>query len=197
MVAESEKNKGGRPNLYNYDDLKKYLLKYSTEHVGGTITVAKLVKYSNIPRHAWRYSKQIQQDIYELNKQPIIINNIKVETLNFPSAEDLVNQNYNDKKRLIKIVNDLLELYQYAFDKARSSEENLKKCDELNYENNELRKRITQLSATVEFYKEEIKRMSIDSMSSKERKEKNIKENVISVIKISEIESTFKSLFDE
>ncbi|MCB2362272.1 hypothetical protein [Clostridium estertheticum] len=114
MKVESEKNKGGRPNLYSYDELKKHLLKYASEHIGGSITVAKLERYSNIPRHAWRYNKQIHEDIYELNKKPLIIDDIKVETLNLPSAEELVNQNYNDKKRLIKVVNDLLELYQYV-----------------------------------------------------------------------------------
>ncbi|MCB2362267.1 hypothetical protein [Clostridium estertheticum] len=85
---------------------------------------------------------------------------------------------------------------QYAFDKARSSEEYLKKCNKLIYENEDLKETIKKLTATIEFYKEEIKQMSIDSMSAKKRKEKNIKDNVIDIKKISETESTFKNLFD-
>lgn len=46
---EETKKKVGRPKKYDYDELERILLKYAAEHIGGQITVGKLVKYSGLP----------------------------------------------------------------------------------------------------------------------------------------------------
>lgn len=189
------KNKGGRPVKYKTEDLKKILYKFLQEKNPSKITIPMLVEYSGLPIQAWRFNTDIKKEIDSLNKR---IENISIvvstegvtELLTIPSPEDIINTNYKNKQKLIKVVSDLIDLYQYSLNKSL-------KFDALKKENEELKKQVKTLKADISYYEEELKKISIQSTSFLERKENNLKDNLIDIKEYSRTNTTFKDLFDD
>lgn len=193
---EKVANKGGRPPKYNIDDLKKILYRYLQDKNPSKITLPELVKYyPDLPLHAWRFNKDIRKEIDTLNKR---IENISLvvsvegvtELLTIPSPEDIINTNYKNKSKLIKVVGDLIDLYQYSFNKSLQ-------VDDLEKENQKLKKQVKTLKNDLAYYEEQLKKMSVQSTSDFERKEKNLKENVIDIKEYSKTNTSFKDIFDD
>ncbi len=189
------KNKGGRPKKYETDDLIKIIYKYLQQENPPKIKRSGLVKFSGIPIQAWRFNKEVTREIDTINKRienmPLFISTEGIsELLSIPSGEELVNTNYKNKPKLTKIVNDLIERYQQSFNESL-------KVEGLKKENERLKRQIKNLEADVEFYKEEMKKMVVQSTSLLERNEKNLKENVVDIKKYSETNTTFKDLFED
>lgn len=192
---KGNKNKGGRPPKYDVNELKKIIYKYLQEKNPSKITITGLVKYSGLPIQAWRFNKDIRKEIDTVNKK---IENISLATsiesvtelLTIPSPEDIVNTNYKNKQKLIKVIGDLIDLYQYSFNKSL-------KVDVLEKENQNLKKQINTLKADVAYYEEELKKTALQSTSHKERNEKNIKKNILDIKEYSKTNTTFKDVFDD
>lgn len=194
-INNEEKNKGGRPKIYKTDDLKNILYRYVQEKNPVEVKISHLVKFSGIPIQAWRFNSEIRKEINIINKKfenmPLFISTEGVsELISIPSAEELINTNYKNKPKLIKIVSDLIERYQESFNESL-------KIGELKKENEKLKKKLKYLELDVEFYKEEMKKMVVQSTSILERNDKGIKENVIDIQKYSETKTTFKDLFED
>lgn len=193
--SDLPKNKGGRPKKYDTDDLKKLLYEYLKDENPSKVKISDLVKNTGIPIQAWRFNEEIKKEINTINDKFDNLTSIKPiktshELLNIPSAEDIVNTNYKNKKKLIDAVDNLVHAYQYSLEKSL-------KAEELEYEISKLKKQIVSLEENVDFYKNEMKKMMIQSTSVVERKENNIKPNLIDIKQYSETKTTFKDLFED
>ena len=140
--------------------LKKILLQFANENQGGEITISKLVKYSGLPIQAWRFNKDIKQDIARLNTFTTISYDNMVD-LGLPSAEDLVNRHYKNKDRLTKAVSDLIEVCQTSYGeilKLRKTEEQLEKVkSELEI----YKKKTEKFEKEMQHYKNEMMKMAL------------------------------------
>lgn len=184
----NEKKKVGRPTKYPYEMLKKYLLEYATQNVGGLIRHSDLVKFSGLPLQAWRFNKQINEDIKKLNTVEIIPSDILHDN-GLPSAEDIVNANYKNKDRLIGAFSDLINLYQKAYSEIAKLRKDAEKLEQLESE-------IKILKNEVKHYKNEMMKLTVKSSTAIGRAETGIGDNVIN-IKASEVENVFSDLFDD
>lgn len=174
---ESSVSKGGRPRKYDEAELKKLLYKFVAEKSPVKITYKALVEYTGIPIQAWRFNENIKNEIAVINKRianiQFISNTAEINELaTIPSAEDLVNTNYGNKKKLIKVFQDLLDVYEYALNKSMA-------YDNLELENQKLKHTIKSLEDNLEFYKNEVKKMTIDSIPGLGDPNNNVKKNVI------------------
>jgi hypothetical protein len=168
------KNKGGRPTKYTYVELREALLEYAHKYIGGQIKLADLGRETKFPQYVWKNNKEIRKDIDRLNKTPIEVVGLMKEQAFIPSAEDLVNNNYNNKKRLIDAVHQILNAYQSTFEKAL-------KVEELEQALYSKEKEVDQLKEEVEFYKNQYKEMTVHSTTIKGRAEHGLKENVLDI----------------
>lgn len=173
--------KSGRKAKYSYEDLEKIVEQFALTNVGEEITIPKLVKISGIPRHIWRYNKQIKRIIESLNHKTINIdsNNSELETL--PNVEELVNTNYANKKKLIKALSSYSSYINKLYETSLLYQKQQEEFEKLEQEVNDLQKQLEKAKSDIEFYKNEMKKMTIDSTSLKLRKEKGIKNNVLSI----------------
>lgn len=179
-MSKVNKNKGGRKSIYETEQLIIELHNYARENVSGEITVTKLVKATNIPRHIWRYNDTVQKEIKRLNGATVFTEFINKDK--FPeicSPEDLLNANYGNKKRLLKILTDLFEGYQYYFTEARKSKFYKKKLDDANNKIKELEYEIKKSKEEKEYYKNELNNALIDSISPLDSRETGVKSNLI------------------
>lgn len=190
-MTEKE-NKGGRPKKYIYEELKVALLEYAHENIGGQIKLADLGRETIFPQYVWKNNKEIRKDIERLNKTPIEVVGLMKEQAFIVSAEDLVNNNYNNKKRLIDAVNQIINAYQATFEKAL-------RVEELEHALYSKEKEVDNLKREVEFYKNKYKEMTVHSTTIKGREEHKLKENVLDIEKYysrkSETEDELADLF--
>ncbi|WP_028390163.1 hypothetical protein [Bacillus cihuensis] len=114
--------------------------------------------------------------IERLNKTPIEIVDLLKEQAFLVSAEDLVNNNYYNKKRLIEAVHQILNAYQSAFEKVL-------KVDEFEKILYSKEKEIDNLKEEVGFYKNKYKEMTVQSTTINGREEHGLKENVLDIEK--------------
>jgi hypothetical protein len=170
------KNKGGRPTKYTYEELREALLEYAHEHIGGQIILADLGRETKFPQHAWKNNEDIRKDIERLNKTPIEVVGLMKEQAFIVSAEDLVINNYTNKKRLIDAVQQIINAYQSTFEKAL-------KVEELEKSLYNKEKEVNNLKEEVIFYKNKYKEMTVQSTTIKGREENGIKENVLDLEK--------------
>ena len=188
----AKENKGGRPKKYTYEELKEALLEYAHEHIGGQIKLANLGRETKFPQYVWKNNKEIRKDIERLNKTPIEVVGLMKEQAFIVSAEDLVNNNYNNKKRLIDAINQIINAYQTTFEKALRVEE----LEAAQYSKD---KEVDNLKREVEFYKNKYKEMTVHSTTIKGREEHELKENVLDIEKYyqgkSETEDELADLF--
>lgn len=195
MGDKKPKNKGGRPKKYSTEKLLKILNNYIIEKSPPKITISALVEYSGLPIQAWRFNEEITNEIKKSNNRLEKISfNISADDINkllsISSAEDFINTNYKNKAKLIKIFQDLIELYQFSANEAL-------KVKDVNKENQILKSQIKTLRQDVDYYKEEMKKMAVQSTNTLERKEKKLKENVLDIKTYSETNKSFKELLNK
>lgn len=187
-----EKNKGGRPKKYMYAELREALLEYAHKQIGGQIKLADLGRKTKFPQYVWKNNKEIRKDIERLNKTPIEVVGLMKEQAFIVSAEDLINNNYNNKKKLIDAVQQILNAYQTTFERALKVEE----LEKALYSKD---KEVDNLKEEVEFYKNKYKEMTVHSTTIKGREEHVLKENVLDIEKYykekSETEDELADLF--
>ncbi|MFT8315516.1 MAG: hypothetical protein ABF633_14890 [Clostridium sp.] len=179
------KNKGGRKSIYDTEQLIIELHNYARENISGEITITKLVEVTNIPRHIWRYNKEVQQEIKRLNEATVFTEFINKDK--FPeiiSPEDILNANYGNKKRLLKILTDLFEGYQYYFAEARKAKEYKRKLDDAHNKIKELEYEKRKVKEEIEYYKNELNNALIDSISPLDSRETGVKPNLIQLTPI-------------
>jgi hypothetical protein len=171
-----EKNKGGRPKKYTYEELREALLEYAHKHIGGQIKLADLGRETKFPQYVWKNNKEVRKDIEHLNKTPIEVVGLMKEQASIVSAEDLVNNNYNNKKRLIDAIQQILNAYQTTFEKAL-------RVEELEKDLYSKEKEVDNFKEEVRFYKNKYKEMTVLSTNLRDREKYGLKENVLDIEK--------------
>ena len=177
----SETKTVGRKAKYEQADLEAAIEKFAINHVGEEITIPKLVKFTGIPRHIWRYSEPAKELTNRLNERNITVDSSHSDLFTLPNVSELVNANYGNKNKLIKALSKYTEYINVLYNDAQAYQLEKEKNETLLTEIDDLKLQLKKAKDDTNFYKDEMKRMALDSTSLKKRKEQNIKENVIQI----------------
>ena len=191
----SSKNLGGRPQKYKTEDLLQALYDYVAKETPSKVTNAGLVRNTNYPIQAWRFNKEVQEAIEEINLK---INNLSKisgvsnskDLLVIPNAEEMVQTNYDNKEKLIDAIQSLIDVYQL----------NLKKClklQKIEQEFHDLKKENANLKKEVDFYQNKLKEMTVKSHNNYERDQNGLVKDELNIKEFSHTMTTFKDLFDD
>lgn len=184
-----------RPRVYSDEELYAVFIRYITEHPYAIVTSTKLAS-DKYPEHAFRYRKTIKEHIEKYNEKPYLYQPDTEIFLEMTSAEDFVENNYRNKKKLIFAITKLLELYHFSFHEAKKVKELEFTVDKQQHQMAMKDKLIEQKTNEVEYYKEQIKKLTIDSTSAFEQDKQKIKNNLLDLNNHSKLISNYKELFD-
>ena len=109
-----------RQAFCSYEELVQKLNEFCQAHPNGKVTLSALERETNVPRYVWRDNKKIKALIDNLNATNRA-SLPKSETIELPSAYDLVMTNYDNKEKLIAVVSDLLGELEKCYDLLRNS----------------------------------------------------------------------------
>jgi hypothetical protein len=173
----SEK-KVGSPQKYSdnllLEKINEFLLKNPIEKLNPN----SLSKFTGIPRHVWM--RRMDEQIRNLKEPtPKFFGEIKEDVI-FPNIKELVEKNWNNKTQLIKdftvFETVIKELYQQAIHTNKYKSEK----EKLSAKVKKLEDGLRLAKSDVEYYKQELYKVSIQSKMTTERINKNL-ENVLDI----------------
>ncbi|MDT8718887.1 hypothetical protein IAI10_19735 [Clostridium sp. 19966] len=175
------KNLGGRPKKKSDKELLSILENYIGNHTGEKIILSELARETGVKRHIWDYSKKVRDIIEKINNPIIVVNEVTDELNTIPSVESIREQlSTNPKKVLeayascIRIINNLTEQAKLSYELQKKIEILEKQISDFKNENKRLLNQVTnQEQAMLE--------LCISSESLKQREEKNLKNNIITI----------------
>jgi len=193
----------GRKPKYNDDLLLDELEKYLEKQPYIKIKLSELEKSTGIPYYIWRDNKKIRQVIKKMNENPAVQSRVKKDIV-FPSAERLVEANYNNKKKLIESIQYFIDVLNDIYDKAIIGENFVKERDKLETVINNKNSEIKKLENKILKLENEIDILYIKSSNKEMRNEMGLKGNLIKFNKnskqlskdLKDIEKEFSGLFD-
>lgn len=167
-----------RQALCTYEELVNKLNEFCKLYPNGKITLSALERETKIPRYVWRDNKKIKTLIDSLNASNKA-SLPKSESIELPSAYDLVNNNYENKDRLIEVVGDLLleleKCYKTIQDSGNITQ--IKKSYEETIA--ELNCQIETKNKTIDALNKEIDELYLDSQDALKVKSKGLTGNLI------------------
>lgn len=201
-------NRAGRKNKFSIELLNEKLSEYVNNHPNIKIKFSNLEKFTGIPYHVWRDNIQIRQLIDSLNNPNQIIDTTGLK-FELPTAKEIVDNNYPDRAKLEGAISDLLNLTSSLYDKAILGEnfESIEQGYKVKIAEIEATHKILLDKANAEIKKltHEIDCLYLDSRNSLTRKQKGLKDNLITLENakpkslsknIQDIEDEFSGLFD-
>lgn len=172
------KKKIGSPPKYSDElllaKLDEFLLKNPIE----ALNPSSLSKSTGIPRHVWmrRMGKQID-NLKE--PTPKFFGDLKEDVI-FPNIRELVEKNWNNKNQLIKDLSVfetvIKDLYQQAYESMKYKNEKEKLTSKVK----KLEEELKIAKSDVEYYKQELYKVSVRSKMTSERLNDNL-ENVLEI----------------
>ncbi|ANC19293.1 hypothetical protein OCB02_18960 [Bacillus cereus] len=172
------KKKIGSPPKYSDElllaKLDEFLLKNPIE----ALNPSSLSKSTGIPRHVWmrRMGKQID-NLKE--PTPKFFGDLKEDVI-FPNIRELVEKNWNNKNQLIKDLSVfetvIKDLYQQACESMKYKNEKEKLTSKVK----KLEEELKIAKSDVEYYKQELYKVSVKSKMTSERLNDNL-ENVLEI----------------
>ncbi len=172
------KKKIGSPPKYSDElllaKLDEFLLKNPIE----ALNPSSLSKSTGIPRHVWmrRMGKQIDN---LKGPTPKFFGDLKEDVI-FPNIRELVEKNWNNKNQLIKDLSVfetvIKDLYQQACESMKYKNEKEKLTSKVK----KLEEELKIAKSDVEYYKQELYKVSVKSKMTSERLNDNL-ENVLEI----------------
>lgn len=169
-----------RQAFCSYEELVEKLNEFCRLHPNGKITLSALARETDVPRYVWRDNKKIKtliDTLNDTNKASLP----KSDTIELPSAYDLVNTNYDNKDRLIEVVGDLLSELEKSYQIIQDSGNILQIKKSYEEKIAELNCMIEQKDATIKSLNEEIDELYLDSKDPLKVKSKGLSGNLIEV----------------
>ncbi len=168
----------GRKPKYPTEMLMEKLNEYIDNNPYIEIKLSSLADASNVPAHVWRDNSKLREVIDKVNKNPIVIQTSRRE-VTFPSAEDLIEANWNNKKKLTSAIQTFLDVLNDVYDKSRLYDTFKIKEEKLVEEINRQKSEITKLKSKNNDLRQEIDGLYLNSLSKKKREELGIVDNLI------------------
>ncbi|PGV87383.1 hypothetical protein [Bacillus thuringiensis] len=172
------KKKVGSPPKYSDElllaKLDEFLLKNPIE----TLNPSSLSKFTGIPRHVWM--RRMEKQIDNLKEPtPKFFGDLKEDVI-FPNIRELVEKNWSNKNQLIKDLSVfetvIKDLYQQASDSMKYKNEKEKLASKVK----KLEEELKIAKSDVEYYKQELYKVSVRSKMTSERLNDNL-ENVLEI----------------
>ena len=167
-----------RQALCSYEELVEKLNEFCRLHPNGKITLSALARETDVPRYVWRDNKKIKTLIDTLNDTNRA-SFPKSETIELPSAYDLVNTNYDNKDRLIEVVGDLLNELEKSYQIIKDNENIVQIKKSYEEKIAELNCTIEQKDNTIKVLNKEIDELYLDSKNPLKVKAKGLTGNLI------------------
>ncbi|TCO79424.1 hypothetical protein [Marinisporobacter balticus] len=175
------KNKGGRPKSNCDEELLQILEQYIKKHNNEKINLSRLAKETGIPRHRWDYSKKVKEIISKINNPIITVSEVCEELKTLPSVESLREQSSSNPKKVLEVYGACMRIINNLIDKAKGSYEFEKKISMLEKQMKDLKHENKLLQEQLKNQEKAMLELCIDSTSLKKRKDKNLKNNIISI----------------
>lgn len=187
-------SKAGRKYNKNITDNEMLLAleQYTKEYPNERINIKKLAESSGIERHYWYSRDGFKEKIEDINsisyEEYDLLTEEDKKQFKLPSVEELIDNNYRNKKRLKAVLGSFINTYQELYD---SSCEAYKLKKEINILKNKVikheeeieklkseKKKYKELS---DYYERRYYAIAVRSKDSNFRRENNIKSNVIEI----------------
>ncbi|MEE6141201.1 hypothetical protein V2151_05075 [Bacillus cereus] len=172
------KKKIGSPPKYSDElllaKLDEFLLKNPIE----ALNPSSLSKSTGIPRHVWmrRMGKQID-NLKE--PTPKFFGDLKEDVI-FPNIRELVEKNWNNKNQLIKDLSVFETVIKDLYQQACKSMKYKNEKEKLTSKVKKLEEELKIAKSDVEYYKQELYKVSVKSKMTSERLNDNL-ENVLEI----------------
>ena len=190
--------KAGRKPIYTNQELLKILNKYIDQNPNKKITIADLERKTGISYNIWKFNKELRNVIAELNNPPIISPQDNFR-FTLPNAKQLVDNYYNNKPKLIKAIQDCLDVIEDLYDYANIGFNAQKKEEETLEKTNRLESLIKNKEAEIRKLNQEIDQLYLASSSPLERRNQMLKDNLIELTpdRIKSISKDIKDIAEE
>ena len=153
-----------------------------------------------LKRHVW--SRRMKTIIDHLNEEPQVQTN-SVLTLPLPNIIDLVENNWDNKNKLIKSLNHYNETIHSLFEQAKKYHDVVEDNKKLKRENETLENDLKKMRQEANYFKNLYMELSVKSTYNLFREKEGIKESVISINKnknkalSTDIVSQYPDLFED
>lgn len=173
-------------------DMMLALEQYTREYPNEQINIKKLADSSGIERHYWYSREGFREKIEEINhisyEEYDIISEEDMKDLKFPNVDQLVDNNFRNKKALKSALNSFFLTFQDLYDSSTESykikkEINTLKNKIINYEEEieKLKNDKKHYKELSDYYEKKYFEVAVRSREQSFRKENNIKHNVIQI----------------
>ncbi|WP_459480598.1 hypothetical protein [Clostridium saccharoperbutylacetonicum] len=174
------------------NDMLVALEKYTRVFPNEKININKLASFSGIERHYWYSRKGFREKIEELNsisyEEYDIISDGDRKKIKFPNVDEVVDNNFRNKKRLKSILNSFFLTYQEFYESSCEAyklkrEINILKDKVIKYEDNiqKLKTERDKLKELSNYYENKYYEIAVRSRERNFRRENNIKGNIIEI----------------
>ena len=190
--------KAGRKPIYTDQELLRILNKYIDQNPNKKITIADLERKTGVSYNIWKFNKKIRVVIDELNNPPIISPQDGFR-FTLPNAKQLVDNYYNNKPKLIKAIQDCLDVIEDLYDYANIGFNAQKKEEENKKETSRLEALIKKKDEEIKKLNNEIDQLYLASSSPSERRNRKLKDNLIELTpeRIKSISKDIKDITEE
>ncbi|ACD53304.1 hypothetical protein FDB55_00205 [Clostridium botulinum] len=186
--------KAGRKENCNIsdNDMLVALERYTREFPNEKINIKKLADFSGIERHYWYSRKGLREKIEEINsisyEKYDIISDGDRKKIKFPNVDEVVDNNFRNKKRLKFILNSFFLTYQDFYESSCEAYKlkkdiNILKDKIIKYEDEiqKLKNERDKFRELSNYNENKYYEIAIRSRERNFRKENNIKSNVIEI----------------
>ncbi|MDU4801547.1 MAG: hypothetical protein E6X81_11235 [Clostridium butyricum] len=186
-------NAGRKENSNITDnDMLVALEQYTREFPNEKININKLANFSRIERHYWYSRKGFREKIEEINSisynEYDIISDGDRKKIKFPNVDEVVDNNFRNKKQLKAILNSFFLTYQEFYESScevykLKKDINILK-DKLIRDESEIQKlkdERDKLKELSNYYENKYYEIAVRSREKKFRKENDIKSSIIEI----------------
>ncbi|MBD7913504.1 hypothetical protein [Clostridium cibarium] len=174
------------------NDMLLYIEEYTNKYPNEKINIQKLAEFSGIERHYWYSRKGFREKIEDINnisyEEYDIIAEEDTKEVRLPNVDELVDNNFRNKKALKSKLNSFFITYQELYNLSCDSYKLRNEIGRLKNKLTKSEKEIEKLKSEKKHYKElseyNEKRyfeIAVRSREANYRKENNIKNNVIQI----------------
>jgi hypothetical protein len=194
----------GSPQSISNEELEDMLIKFVAENSLNKLNYLQLEKKTGVHRHIWR--RRMDKQIKELKSslQLDLGGSGTKEYVQFPNISNVVETHWNNKQQMIASFKMYEDTIMRFYNDALAYHKHKHEVAKLKSQLKEIKEELKIARSEKNYYKNEVRELSILSKNITERKERNLK-NVLDIKEKSnknkalstDFESNFPNLFEE
>ncbi|CAG7611053.1 hypothetical protein PAESOLCIP111_01325 [Paenibacillus solanacearum] len=170
--------KVGAPDKYSDEILQQKLNEFLISNTVAKLNYSSLAKETGIPRHVWmRRMSKVIQNIKE--PTPKFFGEVR-EDLILPNIPEIIDKNWNNRNQMIKDLMLFEKIIRDLYQKSRDYEKFANEKEKMSEKIKKLEGELKLAKADVDYYKNELYKVSIKSKKTSERLNNNL-QNVLEI----------------